>query len=51
MTTQPPAPMKITYAVIPFLLGQVALLLSIAVIPSWIAMAGAPGAPGMTRLD
>jgi hypothetical protein len=38
--------MKITYAVIPFLWGQVAFLLSIAVIPPGIAMGGAPEHPG-----
>jgi hypothetical protein len=38
--------MKITHAVIPFPWGQVAFLLSIAVIPSWIAMAGAPEQAG-----
>ena len=43
--------MKNTYAVIHFLWGQAAFPLSIAVIPSGIAMAGAPGAPGMTRLN
>jgi len=34
--------MKITHAVIHFLWGQAAFLLSVAVIPSGIAMAGAP---------
>jgi hypothetical protein len=44
MTTKPPATMKIANAVIPFLLGQVAFLLSIAAIPFGVVMAALVGA-------